>query len=51
MDGLQVIRTGLKPGELVVVNGTQRVRDGIKVAPRKVPMPDAPEVAQEKLAQ
>jgi multidrug efflux system membrane fusion protein len=50
-DGLQVIRTGLKAGEWVVVNGTQRVRDGLKVAPRRVPMPDAPEETNEKKAQ
>src|SRR5262249_40230602 len=41
-DGLQVIQEGLKPEDWIVVNGIQRVRDGAKVAPRRVPMPDAP---------
>jgi RND family efflux transporter MFP subunit len=40
IDGLQVIATGLKPGELVIVNGIQRVRDGQEVNPHDVPMPD-----------
>src|SRR5262249_47906686 len=41
-DGLQVVREGLKPEDWVVVNGIQRVRDGAKVEPKRVPMPDAP---------
>jgi multidrug efflux system membrane fusion protein len=41
-DGLQVIAEGLKPEDWVVVNGIQRVRDGAKVEPRRVPMPGAP---------
>jgi RND family efflux transporter MFP subunit len=41
-DGLQVIREGLKPGEWVVVNGIQRVRDGAKVEPKRIAMPGAP---------
>ena len=41
-DGLQVIREGVKPEDWVVVNGIQRVRDGAKVDPRRVRMPDAP---------
>jgi RND family efflux transporter MFP subunit len=40
-DELQVILEGLKPEDRVVVNGIQRVRDGAKVEPRSVPMPDA----------
>lgn len=44
IDGLQVIREGVKPGEWVVVNGIQRVRDGMKVEPHRIPMPDAPKV-------
>jgi multidrug efflux system membrane fusion protein len=31
VDGLRVVRTGLKPGEQVVVNGLQRVRPGMQV--------------------
>ena len=32
VDGLRVVRTGLSPGDRVVVNGLQRVRPGVKVA-------------------
>jgi RND family efflux transporter MFP subunit len=39
IDGLQVVREGLKPGEWVIVNGIQRVRDGMKVQPQRGPMP------------
>ena len=44
LDGLRVVRSGLKPGDLVVVNGLQRVRPGMKVDPVNVPMeaPPAP---------
>jgi membrane fusion protein, multidrug efflux system len=38
IDGMRVVRTGLTPGDLVVVNGLQRVRPGMKVDPVKVPM-------------
>jgi RND family efflux transporter MFP subunit len=41
-DGLQVVPEGLKPEDLVVVNGIQRVRDGAKVEPKRIPMPGAP---------
>jgi RND family efflux transporter MFP subunit len=41
VDGLQVVRQGLQPGDLVVVNGIQRVRDGLEVKPKQIPMPDA----------
>ena len=40
-DGLVVITQGLNADDWVVVNGTQRVRDGMKVRPRRVPMPGA----------
>lgn len=40
-DGLQVIERGLKPDEWVVVNGIQRVRDGMKAEPNRVSMPGA----------
>ena len=36
VDGMRVVRDGLKPGELVVVNGLQRVRPGTPVAPEKL---------------
>jgi multidrug efflux system membrane fusion protein len=38
VDGLRVARTGLKPGERIVVNGLQRVRPGAPIAPESVPM-------------
>jgi multidrug efflux system membrane fusion protein len=37
-DGLRVIESGLKPGEVIVVNGLQRVRPGAPVTPQTVPM-------------
>jgi RND family efflux transporter MFP subunit len=39
-DGLQVVE-GLKPDDWVIVNGIQRVRDGAKVDPKRIPMPGA----------
>lgn len=33
IDGYRIVREGLKPGESVVVNGLQRVRPGMTVAP------------------
>jgi membrane fusion protein, multidrug efflux system len=39
VDGMQVVQEGLKPEDWVIVNGIQRVRDGIKVQPHRVPMP------------
>jgi len=38
VDGLRVVRSGLKPGEQVVVNGLQRVRPGMQVEPVQVAM-------------
>lgn len=38
MDGMRVIESGLEPGELIVVNGLQRVRPGAPITPEKVPM-------------
>jgi RND family efflux transporter MFP subunit len=37
-EGLRVVRDGLKPGEQIIVNGLQRVRPGMTVKPRIVPM-------------
>jgi len=51
VDGLRVVREGLKSGEVIVVNGLQRVRPGMQVKPNKVPMepsPKAPMSVQEK---
>lgn len=44
VDGMRVVRSGLKAGEKIVVNGLQRVRPGAPVTPQIVPM-DAPAVA------
>ena len=38
VDGLRVVRSGLNPGEVIVVNGLQRVRPGMQIAPTKVSM-------------
>ena len=38
VDGLRIVRSGLKPDERVIVNGLQRVRPGAAVAPESVPM-------------
>jgi multidrug efflux system membrane fusion protein len=38
VDGLRVVRSGLTPGEQIVVSGLQRVRPGAPVAPQLVPM-------------
>jgi hypothetical protein len=48
-DGLRIVLQGLQPGETVVVNGLQRVRPGVVVAPERIAM-DARELAEAKLA-
>jgi len=40
IDGLRVVRDGLKPGEKVVVNGLQRVHPGAPITPQLVNMSD-----------
>jgi RND family efflux transporter MFP subunit len=43
IDGLRVVREGLKAGDVIVVNGSQRVHPGITVTPQRVEMGvDAP---------
>jgi membrane fusion protein (multidrug efflux system) len=42
IDTLWVIEEGLKPGERVVVEGLQRIRDGITVEPKPAPPTPAP---------
>jgi multidrug efflux system membrane fusion protein len=44
VDGLRVVTSGLNPGERIVVNGLQRIRPGVLVAPQLVGM-DATSVA------
>jgi membrane fusion protein, multidrug efflux system len=39
VNGLRVVTAGLKPGEQIVVNGLQRVRPGVQVAPTVVANP------------
>jgi multidrug efflux system membrane fusion protein len=38
VDGLRIVREGLKAGEKVVVNGVHRAMPGMPVAPTMVPM-------------
>jgi multidrug efflux system membrane fusion protein len=38
IDGLRIVREGVKPGEKIVVNGLQRVRPGAPVTTQLVPM-------------
>lgn len=38
IDGLRIVRSGLKAGEVIVVNGMQRVHPGVTVDPQRVPM-------------
>jgi len=50
VDGLRVVTTGLKAGERIVVNGLQRVRPGVVVAPQDVPMDAKAELADSRPA-
>jgi multidrug efflux system membrane fusion protein len=43
VDGLRVVRTGLKAGEQIVVNGLPRVQPGAQLAPHTVAMDFNPE--------
>src|SRR5260221_4633749 len=38
IEGLRLVREGLKPGDVIVVNGAQRVHPGVTVAPQRVTM-------------
>jgi RND family efflux transporter MFP subunit len=38
VDGLRVVRSGLEPGDTIVVNGLMRVRPGMLVAPQLIAM-------------
>jgi multidrug efflux system membrane fusion protein len=38
IEGLRMVREGLKPGDVIVVNGAQRVHPGVTVAPQRVTM-------------
>ncbi|HEY0848203.1 MAG TPA: efflux RND transporter periplasmic adaptor subunit [Noviherbaspirillum sp.] len=43
VDGLRVVREGVKPGEKIVVNGLQRVRPGAPVTAQLIPMDADPD--------
>jgi multidrug efflux system membrane fusion protein len=43
VDGLRIVKSGLKSGERIVVNGLQRVTPGALVAPSNVAMDSKPE--------
>ena len=45
IEGLRIVREGLKPGDVIVVNGAQRVHPGVVVSPQKVTMQGDVEVA------
>ena len=40
IEGMRVIKSGVFPGDLVVVDGLQRVRPGMPVTPEKLPVDD-----------
>ena len=44
VDSLWVIEEGVKPGEKVVVEGLQRIQDGMTVVAKPAPAPGAPGV-------
>jgi len=48
VNGLRVVSDGLKAGERIVVNGLQRVRPGMALAPREVAMDAKPEVTAQR---
>lgn len=50
VDGLRVVTSGLKAGERIVVNGLQRVRPGVVVAPQDVPRDAKAELADGRSA-
>jgi membrane fusion protein, multidrug efflux system len=50
VDGLRVVDTGLTAEDVVIVNGLQRVRPGMTVKPRIVPMEGEPAAATAKAA-
>jgi multidrug efflux system membrane fusion protein len=51
VDGLRVVKAGLKPGEKIVVNGLQRVRPGSPITAQTVPMVATTSNGKDKSAQ
>jgi hypothetical protein len=47
IDGLRIVRAGLKAGDVIVVSGAQRVHPGVTVTPQKVTMQADTTVANE----
>jgi multidrug efflux system membrane fusion protein len=50
IDGLRVVRQGLAAGDVIVVNGLQRVRPGATVAPTTVEMTEKSQLVQRRAA-
>jgi membrane fusion protein, multidrug efflux system len=50
IEGKRIVRDGLKPGEQIVVNGLQRVRPGMTVAPEAVVADNNPNSKSNQLA-
>jgi multidrug efflux system membrane fusion protein len=50
IDGLRVVRSGLQPGERIVVNGLQRVRPGAAVEPVMMAMDAQPSTLEKTAA-
>ncbi|ADV82031.1 efflux RND transporter periplasmic adaptor subunit [Terriglobus saanensis] len=49
-NGLRVIRSGLMDSDVIVISGLQRVRPGINVIPKRVPMEPASPTKSSRLA-
>jgi multidrug efflux system membrane fusion protein len=50
VDGLRVVRSGVKAGETIVVSGLQRVRPNVPITPRLVAMGGSTVVTGEQAA-
>lgn len=50
VDGKRVVREGLQPGDTIIVNGLQRVRPGMTVAPEPMAVAQAAATGGDKLA-
>ena len=48
VDGLRVVRSGVKPGEKIVINGLQRVQPGALVTAQMVAMEQDSKAPQAK---
>jgi RND family efflux transporter MFP subunit len=50
IDGKRIVRSGLQPGDQIVVNGLQRVRPGMTVTPERAALADATTSTANRLA-